>query len=799
MGIRLGAAKAVSGALTWGLQSLLHRKAGNFPGKMALYVDPRLIADLRGRLSEGSVIVVGTNGKTSVNNLIADTLERAGYTVSCNRSGANLDSGVASALLQTKQAQWGVYESDELWLAKVLPQLQATYVVLLNLFRDQLDRCGEISRIQDSICQALESSPDTVLIYNADDPQCAIIAERVSNRSVAFGVDGSMGLAQNTVSDAQMCQRCEAMIDYHYRQYGQLGDYFCPSCGFTRPELDVVASHVRLGADKTEFKVSFPPDEAHLTLTQGTPYLVYNLLAVYTLSTMLEIPVEIVQQAIDDFDPQNGRLQNYTIQGFPTLLNLAKNPTGFNQNLKIVENNKGPKAVAFFINDKIVDGRDISWIWDIDFEELAGHADTRVYAGGIRKNDLQVRLKYAGIDAKLIESIEEVYDDLAALGADPTSEWVYAIANYTALPEVHRDLDRLAAAALGAANLGAADTDAANLGAADTDAANSVAADLGAADDEKGEPGSAVIRPHCQSDQSTTPVQIAVPGQNTAQHQTTISSQAATQDQSTTSDKTIASGEPLVICHILPDLLNLYGDGGNVRILCQRLRWRGIPVGLRTVRYGDALDLNDVDLVFMGGGPDREQKLASEQLFAAKDLLKKYVEADGVLLAICGGYQILGAHWLMGDDLVEGLNLVDIETRRPGTSADRLIDDMVLSSPLATWPVVGYENHAGRTYLGDGLESFGRVISAAGHGNNDKDRSDGVLYRKVIGTYSHGPLLAKNPQVADYLLTEALKRRARRLGLSPDDSVTSYLPLSPLNDEVEKAANEYMCARLKVS
>ena len=178
MGLRFTAARAVSSVSTWGLKNVFHRPAANFPGKMALYVDPQLIAHLRGKLERGSVCVVGTNGKTTVSNLLADVLEMSGERVVCNRTGANLDSGVSTALLHAGKADWGVFECDELWLARILPQLRANYVVLLNLFRDQLDRCGEIDRIQDSIVKALGSSPETVLVYNADDPLCASIADR---------------------------------------------------------------------------------------------------------------------------------------------------------------------------------------------------------------------------------------------------------------------------------------------------------------------------------------------------------------------------------------------------------------------------------------------------------------------------------------------------------------------------------------------------------------------------------------------------------------------------------------------
>ena len=161
------------------------------------------------------------------------------------------------------------------------------------------------------------------------------------------------------------------------------------------------------------------------------------------------------------------------------------------------------------------------------------------------------------------------------------------------------------------------------------------------------------------------------------------------------------------------------------------------------------------------------------------------------MLAICGGYQILGSEWLLGDESVEGLGIVDMVTKRADGSRDRLIDNVVLRSPIAERPVVGYENHAGRTFLGQGLTPLGAVVSSGGHGNNDTDKSDGVLYRNVVGTYLHGPLLGKNPEIADHLIARALEVRAARMGIEAE-------PLRPLDDAVEIAANDYMVKRLGV-
>ena len=750
MGLQLAMAKAVGNTLSWGLRKVARRPGGTLPGKVGLRIDPQFIADLRGKVRVGSVVVVGTNGKTSVTNLVADAFEAAGRTVICNRTGANMGPGVASALLQARPAEWGVFESDELWLARTLPQLRADYVVLLNLFRDQLDRCGEISCIQESIAGALAKSPETTLVYNADDPLCEAIARKVANRTVSFGVDGDMELAQNTVADAQMCQDCPGMVEYRYRQYGQLGDYFCPACGFARPALDFAATDVRLDARGAAFAVTSRATDRvdRVTTSQPTPYLVYNLLAADAIMQLTGVDAAVFQRAVDAFDPRNGRLQRYVIDGHSVLLNLAKNPTGFNQNLKIIERDAGPKAVAFFVNDYEGDGRDISWIWDVDFEELAGHGALAVFAGGTRANDLQVRLKYAGIDAQLIDAVDDVFamlPRLAAEGALPADAGVYAIANYTALPPVHAALNRLAARE----------------------------EDAGKAEGAEGvRTAGAEAEPNAQAAQPAAPAPAPAAPQPAAAAGAPVPA-------------------PVVIAHLFPDLLNLYGDGGNVRILEQRLAWRGIPVEVRRVHYGDVADLTGVDLVFLGGGPDREQRLASEKLTEMRDDLAAYVADDGPLLAICGGYQILGSQWLWGDELVPGLSIVDLETRRPGTSADRLTGDLVMSSPLASYPVVGYENHAGRTYLGEGVEPLGTVVSKAGHGNNDADRADGVRYRNVVGTYSHGPLLSKNPEVADWLLARALERQARRAGTEP-------LALAPLDDAVELAANRWMVARLGV-
>ena len=731
MNLKQDIAQVVGSASTWALKDVLHRPAANFPGKVGLYVDPQLIADLRPRLREGSAMVVGTNGKTTVTNLLADALEAAGKTVVCNRTGANLDSGVATALLQTEKADWGVFESDELWFAKIAPQLQPDFAVLLNLFRDQLDRMGEIEHIQQAIAEALAASPFTTLIYNADDPFCQAIADKVNNKCIPFGFDEDLGLMQNTVADASMCQQCDSVLSYEWRQYGQLGNYSCPTCGFRREKPVYAANGTTVTTDGAAFTLQHPAGSVRISVPFSGTYSLYNTLAVYAAADHCGVPFSGIAEAIRDFDPQNGRLQHYEIDGRNVLLNLAKNPTGFNQNLRIVLDEPGSKAVAFFINDKEADGHDVSWLWDVDFQELASTDDVTAFAGGIRRNDMQVRLKYAGVAAQLVDGAKDFLEK--AREATPDVK-CFLIANYTALPSVKTELDHMVEQGIELENASLAHS------------LESIQEFSPASDD--GQEGS-------------------TPGRNLAH-----------------------TGEKLTIVHLYPELLNLYGDGGNVIILAERARAHGFEVEIVRVNHGDEVDFDSADIVFLGGGPDREQRLASHDLLEQAESLRAYVEDHGVLLAICGGYQILGREWLLGDESVPGLGILDITTKRvEGGSHNRLVGNIALESPLAQMPVIGYENHAGRTFLDAGCKAFGYVKGKHGKGNNDSDGVDGVRYRNIVGTYLHGPLLSKNPEVADWLIERALERRATKEG-------RSYTSLLALDDTEERAANEFMREKL---
>jgi len=235
----------------------------------------------------------------------------------------------------------------------------------------------------------------------------------------------------------------------------------------------------------------------------------------------------------------------------------------------------------------------------------------------------------------------------------------------------------------------------------------------------------------------------------------------------------------LCVAHLYPELLNLYGDSGNALVLCRRLEWRGMGVELREAHVGEPPSFSGVDVALIGGGSDREQRIVCDCLRQARAELAAFVEDGGVLLAVCGGYQLLGHSYLMGEEEVGGLSIVDLYTDR---GSPRLVGNIVVESRISGRPIVGFENHGGRTHLGAGVEPLGRVL--AGFGNDGASGFEGCLHKNVVGTYVHGPLLPKNPSVADWLLSRALERK---YGVSE---------LEPLDDAEELAANHVMAARL---
>lgn len=726
MSIRSNIATVTADLARWGLRSVLHRNGGALPGKLALSIDPELVADLAGLL-DASVVITGTNGKTTTTNLIADAVAASGAVCVCNRAGNNMETGITGTLLEANsnrrrtagKRRVGVFECDELYTVRILPRLKPTYFVLLNLFRDQLDRYGEIDHTQDVIAQALALSPTTTLIFNADDPLCASIADRVPNPSLPFGLDGPTGGEASHIAESRFCAHCNAPLEYDYIQYGQLGSYHCPACGWRRPDLASGASNVHLTSTGYSFELKAQQDGSSQTAPLSTRYnglyMVYNITAAWTAAWVLDAldgDSSRFQGVLDTYVPTGGRMTRWQAKGRIVATDLAKNPVGFDRQIQQVKASGG-KLMAFYLNDADADGRDVSWIWDVDFECLSAPG-VHAFAGGSRAHDLQVRLKYAGIDASLVNSIGDVIDTLAG---EDVGEVLHAVANYTAFPPIVKELE--------------------GLGDVVTGDAKTVSIDVTAIHDD---------------------------------------------DDTQHSDKMLDLGRPLRIVHLYPDALNLYGDGGNAIILERRCRWRGIPVEVDDVHMGDVLDLSTADIVLIGGGADRDQLAVANELRHQRDELQGYVEDDGVVLAICGSYQLLGRSYYMGDEKVEGLGIIAADTVR---GEGRLTGNVAVKTDIADAPFVGFENHGGRTVLDACEHPLGTSV-LEGTGNNGQDGSEGCLHRNLVGTYLHGPALSKNPKLADWLITRALERRGRGGNIQARE----LLPLAMLDDACEHAAHE---------
>lgn len=445
MGPRASVARALGRATSWGLQNVLHRSASQLPGRVALALDPHLTSELRCKLGRGAVVVCGTNGKTTTNNVLANAVEASGAKVLCNRAGANMAAGVAAAMLPGIYADWAVMEADELSTIQILPALRPRYLILLNLFRDQLDRAGEIDHVQDTIVSALAASPETTLVTCGDDPLCMGVAYRAKaagTKVMAFGIGEDLHLLPDRVPEARFCQVCGAELRYEYRHYAQLGAFSCPNGDFCRPPLDFVATGVTVGREGVSFDVTGAELDVpvHVHAGFGGVYMVYNLLAAFVGAHLTGVDGATFQKALDGYDPENGRLQHFTVGGREVVLNLAKNPTGFNQNISLMQADDRPKAAFFVINDDYNDGKDISWIWDVDFERLSSEEGLVVIAGGHRANDVQVRMKYAGIDATIADTVAEA---LGRIGTLPASRPLYVLTNYSALWPKKAELERI--------------------------------------------------------------------------------------------------------------------------------------------------------------------------------------------------------------------------------------------------------------------------------------------------------------------------------------------------------------------
>jgi lipid II isoglutaminyl synthase (glutamine-hydrolysing) len=440
-GAKVGAARAIGAA------SRASGRGGGttLPGRVLLRLAPDAIATLGAHLDRGTTIVSATNGKTTTAGMIAAILAADGRRPVHNRAGSNMTWGVATALAEQRGDE-GLFEVDEAWLPRVSAQLQPSLIVLGNLFRDQLDRYGEMEALADEWAKVVaERAGSGGFVLNADDPLIADLGrdadERPRQGVLYFGVeDASQALPElQHAFDAKHCRRCGHPYAYERAFVGHLGHYSCPNCGAARPRPEVAATEIELrGMDGSRATVRTPAGEIRLELPLPGLYNVYNALAAVAAGLRLGVAPERIAAALDEMQAAFGRVETIAVGGTPVSILLVKNPAGANEVLRTLRLEAGEGRIDLWValNDRIADGRDVSWIWDADFELLAANV-RKVVCAGTRAPEMALRLKYAGWPTEAIEVVPEIEAalDRAVAGA---AGRLFALPTYTALLELRK-------------------------------------------------------------------------------------------------------------------------------------------------------------------------------------------------------------------------------------------------------------------------------------------------------------------------------------------------------------------------
>ncbi len=454
MRIRLGAAVAACKLVTALSRGLGAGAGSNFPGRVALRLEPQAPRLLAERLEHGCIVVSGTNGKTTTANMLAAILRQAGFRPVHNRAGANLISGITAALAQASDMRGrpagdiGLFEVDEATLPAALERLHPRLIVITNLFRDQLDRYGELESLGRKMSAGIaEMPPDTMLLLNADDPLVATLGEASELGKISFyGIEyegyGTMVLEH--ASDSTHCRVCGALLDYSVIYFGHMGKYTCPNCGARRTTPDFAATHLNIqGMDRTAVAMQSPFGSLELEVKVPGLYNVHNALAAASGALLLGIEAGAVRAGLAGYATAFGRAERIQAEGRQIFLVLSKNPAGFNEVIRTISSQGGEDLrLIMALNDLIADGRDVSWIWDVDFEDLAVRAD-RVVATGMRAPDMALRMKYAGLEADRIELEPDLERALArGIALTPAGETLYALTTYTATLALRRVMQR---------------------------------------------------------------------------------------------------------------------------------------------------------------------------------------------------------------------------------------------------------------------------------------------------------------------------------------------------------------------
>lgn len=413
----------------------------NAAGKIVVRLYPEILTDLSKQVREKIIVVCGTNGKTTTNNLIFKTLSDSGKKVVCNNLGANMIEGVIVAFISKANifgrldADFASIEIDEGYAVRVFDYLKPDIVVLTNLFRDQLDRYGEIDITAEKLDSAFKKLNDTIILTNADDPLCIQFCKKEKLPFKFYGIDCDLSMQSDETKEGRFCPVCGTQLEYKRYYYSQLGIYSCTNCDFARPKPDFEATDISF-----ENGLEFNIGKKRISLNYRGLYNVYNVLAAYSIFSICGLDTDKFSDILKTYKPQVGRMEEFHINGKTVVLNLSKNPAGFNQAISTVLLDKSYKDAVIVINDGLQDGTDVSWLWDVDFERLSDKTVKSIITSGIRCRDMYLRLKYSDMDN--IDCTPDVKVAIKEL-LKTDNPVLYVLVNYTALFSTHKILAEL--------------------------------------------------------------------------------------------------------------------------------------------------------------------------------------------------------------------------------------------------------------------------------------------------------------------------------------------------------------------
>lgn len=414
------------------IMKILGREAGNLPGKVAYKLNKNILKNLQ--IDCPVIAVVGTNGKTTTNNCISAILKNDGNKVVSNLKGNNMETGIIATLVKNStltgkiKADYITLEVDESYLPVIFKKIRLDTLVLLNFFRDQLDRVGETESLILKINEFLKEYKGN-LVLNNDDPNVARLGQaNLENSNVYYFSVAKYKYATDKMKEAgegKFCPFCSTRLEYEYYQYAHIGKFKCPKCNYGNNEIYLEVSKVDL--ENKTFKI----DEDEFRIQYNSIYSIYNFASAITVAKLYNIKKSVIKKTLEEFELNNGRQEKLVIDGNETTINLAKNPTGANVSLRIVNEDKEEKDILFVLNDNSADGRDVSWIYDIDFSNL--NNVNRIITSGIRAYDMAICIKNNGVPIEKIEAYSNINDAVKALYKTKCKK--YAISNYTAVQD----------------------------------------------------------------------------------------------------------------------------------------------------------------------------------------------------------------------------------------------------------------------------------------------------------------------------------------------------------------------------